>query len=323
MMNTSAHHTSPAPARPPCPELLAPEDLRVIGKALRTRPEEITGVSALKKGMTNRSFLFSCRGEPYIIRVPGVGTGRLISRRQEAEVYRVVRGRNICEDVLYIDPDSGYKISRFLPGARTCDPLNQADTARCMEKLREFHRLGLRVNHEFDLFAHISFYESLWEGVPSAYPDYRETKDGVFRLRPFLDAHAGEKTLTHIDAVPDNFLFSPDGRGGEELRLIDWEYAAMHDPHVDVAMFCIYAMYNRDQADRLISQYFTGGCPSLTRIKIYGYIAACGLLWSNWCEYKRSLGVEFGDYAREQYRYARDYCGVVRRELERLGEVLP
>ena len=99
MMNTSAHHTSPAPARPPCPELLAPEDLRVIGKALRTRPEEITGVSALKKGMTNRSFLFSCRGEPYIIRVPGVGTGRLISRRQEAEVYRVVRGRNICEDV--------------------------------------------------------------------------------------------------------------------------------------------------------------------------------------------------------------------------------
>lgn len=302
---------------------LTPGDLRVIGEALHAGPEEVTGVSALKRGMTNRSFLFFCRGEPYIIRVPGEGTGRLINRRQEAAVYQVVRGRDICEDVLYIHPDSGYKISRFFPGARTCDPLDPRETARCMEKLRAFHGLGLRVDHVFDLFAHIGFYESLWEGRPSAYPDYQETRENVFRLRPFLEARAGTYTLTHIDAVPDNFLFFPDGRGGEALRLIDWEYAAMQDPHVDVAMFCIYAMYGREQVDRLIGQYFPEGCPAHTRIKIYGYIAVCGLLWSNWCEYKRSLGVEFGSYALAQYRYAGEYYRVVLRELERLGEALP
>ena len=57
-----------------------------------------------------------------------------------------------------------------------------------------------------------------------------------------------------------------------------------------------------------------------TRIKIYCYIAACGLLWSNWCEYKRNLGVEFGEYSLRQYRYAKDYYRIVQEELKKQGE---
>lgn len=134
-----------------------------------------------------------------------------------------------------------------------------------------------------------------------------------------IDAHAGEKVLTHIDAVPDDFLFvEKDGK--EEIRLIDWEYAGMQDPHVDVAMFCIYSLYNKRQVDRLIAAYFTEGCSDETRIKIYCYIAACGFLWSNWCEYKRNLGVEFGEYSLRQYRYAKDYYRIVQEELKKQGE---
>ena len=59
-----------------------------------------------------------------------------------------------------------------------------------------------------------------------------------------------------IDAVPDNFLFV-EKEGKEEIRLIDWEYAGMQDPHVDVAMFCIYSLYNKRQVDRLIAVSYT------------------------------------------------------------------
>ena len=90
----------------------------------------------------------------------------------------------------------------------------------------------------------------------------------------------------------------------------------MQDPHVDIAMFCIYALYNKRQVDRLINIYFENKCPDAIRIKIYCYIAACGLLWSNWCEYKRSLGVEFGEYSLRQYRYAKDYYKIVKEELD-------
>lgn len=94
----------------------------------------------------------------------------------------------------------------------------------------------------------------------------------------------------------------------------------MQDPHVDIAMFCIYSLYNKRQVDRLIAAYFTDGCDDATRIKIYCYIAACGLLWSNWCEYKRNLGVGFGEYSLRQYRYAKDYYRIVQDELKKSGE---
>ena len=89
----------------------------------------------------------------------------------------------------------------------------------------------------------------------------------------------------------------------------------MQDPHVDIAMFCIYSLYDRKEIDKLIDIYFDGKCCRDVRIKIYCYIAACGLLWSNWCEYKRNLGVEFGEYSLRQYRYAKDYYKIVMEEL--------
>ena len=76
-----------------------------------------------------------------------------------------------------------------------------------------------------------------------------------------------KKVLTHIDAVPDNFLFVTDDQGQEDIRLIDWEYAGMQDPHVDIAMFAIYSLYNKEQIDELIRMYFTEGCNKETRLK--------------------------------------------------------
>ena len=297
-------------------EQLKSDAIEVIAQKLNADPAQITDISVLKKGMTNRSFLFSCRGKKYIMRIPGEGTSQLISRKQEADVYRAVSGKGICDDPVYINPDNGYKITAFLDGVRTCDPFCTQDLERCMKLLRNFHEMKLVVPHEFDLFKQIEFYESLWGKSSSVYRDYAKTKQNVLSLKPYIDAHAAQKVLTHIDAVADNFLFF-QGKSGEELQLTDWEYAGMQDPHVDIAMFCIYSMYNKSQVDRLISIYFEGNCPDETRIKIYCYIAVCGLLWSNWCEYKRNLGVEFGEYSLRQYRFAKEYYRIVMDELNK------
>lgn len=297
---------------------LKAEAIQVICKALNAHSADVTNITVLKKGMTNRSFLFECRKKKYIMRIPGEGTDRLINRCQEAAVYSTIDGKRICDNIVYLNPENGYKITEFLDGARVCDPGNYEDVRKCMKWLRAFHELKLKVDHSFDIFGQMEFYETLWDGTPSVYRDYKKTKANVLSLKSYIDSHAGEKVLTHIDAVPDNFMFiEKDGK--EEIRLIDWEYAGMQDPHVDVAMFCIYSLYNKHQVDRLLTTYFTDGCDDETRIKIYCYIAACGLLWSNWCEYKRNLGVEFGEYSLRQYRYAKDYYYYVQEELEKNG----
>ena len=171
--------------------------------------------------------------------------------------------------------------------------------------LREFHSSKLRVAHSFDLWERLDFYEKLWEGEPSIYADYDKTKRAVLSLKRFIDEQPKRIQLCHIDAVPDNFLFVHDANGDEQIKLIDWEYAGMQDPHLDVAMFIIYAMYDQEAAEKLIDLYFIDGCDELTRMKLHCYIAVSGLVWSNWCEFKHHCGVEFGVNMTTQENTAR------------------
>ena len=296
---------------------LKSDALDVIAHTFNVKSEDIEDITVLKKGMTNRSFLFSVHGNKYIMRIPGEGTDQLINRAEEAEVFKTISGLGLCDDPVYINPENGYKITKFLEGIRVCDADSEQDLIRCMEKLRSFHQMNLSVPHAFDIFGHIEFYETLWKGQPSMYKDYSVTKAKVLSLKPFIDGLEKDWCLTHIDAVPDNFLFYTPAEGSEEeLQLTDWEYSGMQDPHVDIAMFCIYSMYNKKQVDRLIDIYFKNKCDKTTRAKIYAYIAMCGLLWSNWCEFKAKLGVEFGEYSLRQYRFAKDYYRFAMKELE-------
>lgn len=294
---------------------LKDETIQVICDVLKAKPTEIENIEVLKKGMTNRSFLFRCKNKKYIMRIPGKGTEKLIKRREEAEVYNVIKERNICDNIVYINSENGYKITEFLENARVCNPNNFIDVKKCMKRLREFHNLRLKVEHSFDLFKQIDFYESLREGKSSIYKDYSETKEKILSLKEYINKNIKERVLTHIDAVPDNFLIISN-KENEEIKLIDWEYAGMQDPHVDIAMFCIYSMYDKLQIDRTIQAYFIEGVSENIKAKIYCYVAVCGLLWSNWCEYKKNLGVEFGEYSLKQYQYAKEYYEIANEKIE-------
>ena len=281
-------------------------ELRVIASALDARLADLKDFEPMAKGMTNRSYLFTCKDNKYILRIPGEGTDTLINRREEADVYEAIRGHDLCDDNVYLNPKNGLKVTAFLDNARSCDPYNKKDVNAVVKLLRKFHNLHLKVNHSFNIIEKIELYESLWEGHESKYPDYKQTKENVLSLQEYVQSCKKDYCLTHIDAVPDNFLFYMRD-GEEQVQLTDWEYAAMQDPHVDLAMFCIYSGYEQNEVDGFLDNYFKNNCDKATRKKIYCYIAMCGLLWSNWCEYKSFLGVEFGDYATSQYSYAKKY----------------
>lgn len=295
------------------------ESIEVICKVFDCANEDIREIKTLKKGMTNRSYIFSVKNKKYIMRIPGEGTEQLINRKEEAEVYNTIKGLGICDELFYINPDNGMKISAFVNNSRCCDAYNDEDLKKCMKKLKAFHQMKLKVGHTFDIYQKIDFYESLWT-EKSIFNDYEKTKANTLSLKKYIDICKPDFSLTHIDAVPDNFLFSKTEDGKEEIQLIDWEYAAMQDPHVDIAMFCIYSCYKeKKNIDNLIDIYFEGKCTIQNRIKIYCYVALCGLLWSNWCEYKRQLGVEFGEYSLMQYRYAKDYFKIATEEMKKNG----
>ena len=86
---------------------LKTDAISIISKVLQVAPEDIVDIKILKKGMTNRSFLFRCKRKRYIMRIPGEGTDKLINRKKEANVYYELADHNISDDVVYINPDSG------------------------------------------------------------------------------------------------------------------------------------------------------------------------------------------------------------------------
>ena len=280
-------------------------NIKIICEVFNIDKNDIRNVTISKKGMTNRSFTFEVNGKKYIMRIPGEGTDKLISRKQEYEVYKVVSPIGISDKVIYMNPDSGVKITEFFPDSHNCDAFNEDEVKIAMKKLKEFHSLKLHVDFEFNIFSQILYYEELM-GKTSLYPDYEEVKGNVFALKPFIDQVKLPYQLCHIDSVPDNFLISE-----KETKLIDWEYSSLQDPHVDIAMFAIYSGYDKRQIDKLIDIYFENKCDIQTRMKIYAYVAMTGLLWSNWCEYKSHLGVEFGEYSLNQYRYGKEFSKLV------------
>ena len=252
----------------------------------------------LKEGMTNDSFIFFSDGARYVFRCNGVGTEQLIDRENEAKVYELIRPLGIAEDVVTLSVDAGYKISHYYEHSRVCDG-------------HALHNRGLTGAKPFDPFKLLLFYEDVRKERTTDVPEYADVKEEVFSLRAFLEPYLTKHlTLCHVDSVSDNFLFV---EGRESPYLIDWEYAGLSDPLLDVAMFAIYDNFSEEETERLLQAYFPDGCSAQERARVYAYMAIGGLLWYNWCLYKESLGVTFGTYEQNQYRFAQTYPEKVRR----------
>ena len=265
--------------------------MALIAEVLKVPESEITGIECLKAGMTNRSFLFRVKGKAYICRIPGEGTAQLIDRKAEGECYRAIAPLHLAEELIYFNPDNGYKISVYYENARTADPDSESDLRACMAVLKKLHEAPCRVSQRFDLGERIAFYESLClEKGEIPFLDYAEVREKMNRLLTRIHSLQRPETLSHIDPVYANFLFTGDG-----IRLIDWEYAGMADPLIDFAMATIYAEKDFDYAFRLLDYYGDADVPrDKAEQLVTAYMALGGFLWALWAIYKEALGVSFG-----------------------------
>lgn len=278
--------------------------LELVSQIFQVKEDEIRNIRCLKSGMTNKSFLFQVNGKSYICRIPGPGTELLINRKQEADVYKAIKALDLCEHIVYFNGETGYKVAEFYEGARNSNPADWEDVSRCMEVVRKLHHSGLSVEHRFDMRERIQFYEMLCKSHGGIlFEDYDKIKANMVELLDWLDSRKRPECLSHIDSVADNFLFLPDGR----IRLIDWEYAGMCDPLIDVSMCAIYSYYNEEDVEKLMELYLGRAPEPEEQLVIYAYIALGGFLWSQWAVYKSAIGDEFGEYTLIMYRYAKNY----------------
>ena len=278
--------------------------LKTIENVFNVKENEIVDIKNLKAGMTNKSFLFTINNRAYIFRLPGEGTEKLINRKQEWEVYTAIKKLTISDEVIFFDEKAGYKITEYFKDARNTNARNHEDLEISMEVLRKFHQSGLQVGHSFDIDSEISRYLVLCnERNAIRYSDNEETYNKMKHLISIVKNVNVPQVLCHIDSNPDNYIRLADG----SVRIIDWEYAGMCDPLMDIAMYSIYSYYSKSEMDELLKIYLQREPDKNETKRLYIYAALGGYLWAIWTEYKQSFGVEFGDYGMKMYRYAKDF----------------
>jgi thiamine kinase-like enzyme len=278
--------------------------LKTIENVFGVNESEIIDIKNLKAGMTNRSFGFSIGEKSYIFRLPGEGTEKLINRNQEQKVYKAIKNMNISDEVIHFDKKTGVKISLFYENAQNTSAHDRDDVEASMTILRKVHQSKIRVSHSFDIDKEISRYLLLCDGRNAIRfidneETYKKMNELIIRAKKMKVPHV----LCHIDSNPDNFIKLADG----SVRLIDWEYAGMCDPIMDISMYAIYSYYSQSEMDTLLRVYLQREPDANEKERLYMYAALGGYLWAIWTEYKQSFGVEFGDYGMKMYRYAKDY----------------
>jgi len=284
--------------------------MKLVAEVFKVPESHIKDIRCLKAGMTNKSFLFKVEDRHCICRIPGPGTELLINREQEKTVYDAVAPLEITEHVLYMNEKTGYKIADYYEGTRNADAADWDDMEKCMSMVRCLHQSGITVAHSFDIRERISFYEKLCRSHGALlFEDYEEVRGWMDWLMDTLDSMEHPKCLCHIDANVDNFLFFEDG----SVKLLDWEYAGMCDPVMDVSMCAIYSYYNEEDMERLFRLYLQREPSEDELFALYANAALGGFLWCLWAVYKSILGDEFGEYTIIMYRYAKKYYRKLRK----------
>ncbi len=280
-----------------------------IVSVLGCRKSDICDVYPLKQGLTNLSCHIRVGDDEYVYRHPGVGTEDLIDRRAELAGLKVARELGLDHTFVTEDPETGWKLSRFVPNCRALDPHDPDEAARAMAMARALHESGAAVDRTFDFFEESKRYESLLKAREGAIdvPGFAEMARKVALLKSCADADDTYRCLCHNDFFSLNFLV--DGDGG--MSLIDWEYAGMSDYASDFGTYVVCCQLSREEAERTLAYYF-GRTPTPEELRHnLAYVAFAGWCWYVWSLLKEAEGDVVGEWLYIYYRYAKDYLDPV------------
>lgn len=265
----------------------------IIVNIFEANTKDIKNLRKMETGMTNNSTLFEYKGEEYIIRIPGPGTEETINRKNEYEAYELIKSLKISDKVIFMNERTGVKITKYEKNSRILDINNKDEIVTAINILKKIHESNLIVDHEFSVPTMLGYYEKLSiEKEVKFLKNYEIQKEKIKKIISILKDMDIENKFCHIDAVDQNFLVLEN----KEIILIDWEYASMADPLLDIVMFAIHGNMNKEELLELANIYLKREPDREEKIRLFSYMTMSSFLWYIWAEYKESMGSDYGNY---------------------------
>jgi CTP:phosphocholine cytidylyltransferase-like protein/thiamine kinase-like enzyme len=288
--------------------------MRKIAGIFGVAQGEIHSIEALEAGMSNRSFRFKVKGMQYVFRLAGSDTNKLVNRRTECEIYELLQPYGITDRVVYFNPESGTKISEYYENGRAANPYDDGDLKSAMSMIRQVHELKLQADVGDDIESVIYRYQQMADEAGAEHFDgfdelYTKVKS-LFARQSGAPGEVSERHLIHGDFHHENMLVSPDGTA----RIIDWEYAKVGDPWLDVGFFGVFAGFDKERSDFALKEYLGYEPSSADYDRYYRCCAVRAFFELSWAMVKVAGGAEFKNYRNDMYLAAKYYCELLEKQ---------
>lgn len=254
-------------------------------------------------GLTNRTYLVEIlENKKYVVRLPGEGTEEIISRKDEKISTKLACGIGIDAHLYYFDENTGVKISQYIENSQTMNSEKlriKENIIRVANTLKKLHSSNTDTGVPFDVIDMAETYERfIIENNGFFYDDYQIIREHINRIKleymPSVD-----KRPCHNDPLCENWIL----QDGEDMYLIDWEYAGMNDPIWDLADVSIEADYTDEMDELLLTTYFSHE-PTKDEWKAFHINKVLiDYLWSLWGKTRAVFdGTAMEKYALDRYR---------------------
>ena len=286
-------------------QLLAPGDDPEIAALLDSIPvtaQHPREVVDLPGGLTNRNLKVTTPATTVVVRIPGPGSTLLgIDRDAEHRNSVAAAQAGVGPPVVHHRPGQGISVE-FLPG-RTLSDADLHDPAILHLVAAACRRLhaGPRFVSEFDMFAVQARYRRIVAEHGFRVPDrYDGFAPAVDRIRTALGPRVA--VPCHNDLLAENFLLVPT-EGGEEIRIVDYEYSGNNDPCFELGNIWSEATLPRELLDVLITAYYGEPRPDqVARAQLFALMSQYGwTLWASIMDGSSTLDFDFWGWGMEKY----------------------
>ena len=245
----------------------------------------------LKGGLTNISFVATCRGEKFVVRCGDDIPVHHVFRDRERAASVAAFEAGLSPEIIHVEP--GIMVLRFIDGRTLVEDDLRAGVGRLVPLLRDCHaRVGRHVRgpaNIFWVFHVIRDYVTLLD----ADKRYLDVADRLEQVQVPLPIVFG-----HHDLLPGNFI--DDGR---KIWLIDWEYGAFGTAMFDLANLSSNGEFGAAEDAALLNAYFEGRVGDDLHRAFAAMKAASALREALWAMvsdvHLRTPGVDYQAHARD------------------------
>ncbi|GHU72161.1 choline kinase [Spirochaetia bacterium] len=263
-----------------------------ISFTLKCKKNDIGHFQVVHGGYINLTLKFTYGGNDYIYRQPGYDTERFINRISEAYSNNIGSALGIDKSFIYMCPEEGWKISRYIADARILDYHNEKDVEAALGIMKTLHTCDKKTKHDFIVWKEsVSVYENIKNFGCDMFTDFEILFVKMKKLSAYIDADKNPLVLCHGDCWAPNYLIT-----NEQVNIIDWEFSGNSDPGYDLGTFICCSDYTVAEALAVIDQYFNGHATSAQRRHMIANVALASYFWFVYGIYMKTQGMDVGDF---------------------------